>query len=142
MPSSTPPPDGSPIVIPFLPPGHPLPEYPHPESRALLLVRSGHIIVKGSAVLVRKGFDKLRGVLEGLAAKGARAMGLGPECAAEKVVSFLGTDESCVRKLDELYYWRIGSKTTSNPRGSTPTPPGTVRKLKNRCKQLVKYTHG
>lgn len=119
-----------------------LPEDPGAESRALLSVSNSQISVKGPAVLLRVGFEKLGGVFEGLATRGARAMRLGPECAAEDVISFLGTGESCVGKLDELYHWQQGSKTTSKPHHSNPSPPGSVKKLRKLCKSLTEYTHG
>ncbi|KZP15427.1 hypothetical protein FIBSPDRAFT_1048083 [Athelia psychrophila] len=141
------------MSIPIPQPGHnltvirvqrpesPHPEDPSPESSALLPASSGQIIVRGPAVLVRKTFDKLGGVLESVATKGARVMKLGPECAAEEVVSFL-SGESCVRKLDELYHWQQSSKTTSEPHHANPKPPDSVKKLQKLCKKLAGYTHG
>lgn len=110
----------------------------HPKDQALQVLASNadRQVIRGPGAFVRKGANTIGGALEGMVNQIDQFMNAGPECAAEAVKTLLCSDESRVRKLDELYHWRIRSETPSKPHNPT------VKELRTLCKTVIKYTHG
>lgn len=116
------------------------------EDTAQSLVRSTsndrQIIMRGPGTHIFKAFSAGGSKLEKICLNLVRASGWGPKEAADKVVTYLGSGDECLRKLDELYLWRKEHTATSVPQKRKPKEPDVVKTLKKLCRDVIDYARG